>query len=210
LDPITPHLAELLTAYGPWLLFGMAVLETSFVTGLLVPSGLATALATVLALGGALELRPLILAALTGGLLGDSMGFWIGRAAGSGVFSERGRLGRLLGPRHREVTSILGRHPFYSVTLARLLSFVRTLMPMAAGMSRLPYGRFLVYEIPGVVAWACLYVGIGYVARESWHVATQILGVGGAAALVGVGLFLWWGLRRRVRSGGVAARENAS
>ncbi|HKJ02120.1 MAG TPA: hypothetical protein VJ997_06685, partial [Longimicrobiales bacterium] len=69
MDLITPRLAELLTAYGPGLLFVMAVLETSFLTGLVVPSGLATALATVLAIQGHMELRPLVVAALVGAVV---------------------------------------------------------------------------------------------------------------------------------------------
>jgi undecaprenyl-diphosphatase len=209
-DLVTPRLAELLTAYGPWLLFGMAVLETSFVTGLLVPSGVATALATVLALQGDMELRPLVLAALVGGAVGDSLGFWVGRTAGVRVFSARGRWGGLAGRRHREFGVRLGRHPFFSVTLARLVSFVRTLMPMAAGMSGLRYRRFLAYDIPGVLAWGCLYVGIGYLARESWDVATRILGVGGALAMGGVVAFLWWSLRRLGRRPALRTTEDAS
>ncbi|HSG09001.1 MAG TPA: DedA family protein [Longimicrobiales bacterium] len=203
MDLITPRLAELITAHGPWLLFGMAVLETSFVTGLVVPSGLATALATVLALNGEMDLRPLLAAALVGAAVGDTLGFWVGRAAGDRVFMANARWSGLLRRRHRELGVTLGRHPFFSVTLARLVSFVRTLMPMAAGMSDMSFRKFLVYDIPGVLAWVCLYVGVGYLAEESWHMATRILGLGGALALAGAAVFLWWSVFRRVgrRSG---------
>ena len=196
MDPIAPRLAELISAYGPWLLFVMAILETSFVTGLLVPSGLATALATELALQGDLILKPFVVAALAGGMVGDSLGFWVGRAAGTRIFSGEGRWGGLAGARHREVMARFGRNPIFSVTLARLVSFVRTLMPMAAGMSDLRYGRFLAYDVPGVLAWVCLYVGIGYAAEESWRVATRILGLEGALVMAGLAVFLWWSLRR--------------
>ena len=188
----------------------MAVLETSFITGLVVPSGMATALATALALQDSLELRPLILAALVGGALGDSVGFWVGRTVGEGVLSPQGRWGGLLQTRHRDLGARMGRHPFFSVTLARLVSFIRTVMPMAAGMSDLRYRSFLAYDLPGVLAWVTLYVGIGYLARESWQVAARILGVWGALAMVGVVVFLWWGLRRRVRRPGLQRSEDAS
>lgn len=188
----------------------MAVLETSFVTGLVVPSGLATALATALALQGALALKPLILAALVGGVVGDSVGFWVGRTAGAGVLSPRSRWGGLLEGRPRDLGARMGRHPFFSVTLARLVSFVRTLMPMAAGMSDLRYRTFLGYDLPGVLAWVSLYVGVGYLARESWQVAARILGLWGALAIVGVAVFLWWGLRRRGRRPDVLRGEEPS
>jgi len=196
-DPLTTRLVEMLPVYGPWLLFVLAILETSFVTGLVVPSGLATSVGTILAMEGVLTLPPIVLAALVGGAVGDSLGFWIGRAAGSRVLEGEGRAARLLAPRHAQLSRFFGRHPLYSVTVARLVSFVRTVMPMAAGMSGLAYPRYLVFEAVGLVGWVALYVLIGGLAGESWRVATRIVGVGGAVAFAVAGLALWWVLRRR-------------
>jgi membrane protein DedA with SNARE-associated domain len=196
-DPITARLIELLPAYGPWLLFVLAVLETSFVTGLVVPSGVATSVGTVLALEGALALPEVVLAALAGGWVGDSLGFWIGRVGGRRVLAGEARVSRMINARQAKLSRFLGRHPLYSVTVARLVSFVRTIMPMAAGMSRLPYSRFLGYEALGLVGWVALYVGIGVVSRGSWRLATQLVGVGGALAFIAAGAALWWVLRRR-------------
>jgi len=209
-DPITARLIELLPAYGPWLLFVLAVLETSFVTGLVVPSGVATSVGTVLALEGALALPEVVLAALAGGWIGDSLGFWIGRAGGRRVLAGEGRVARMISARQSNVSRFLGRHPVYSVTVARLVSFVRTIMPMAAGMSHLPYSRFLGYEAVGLVGWAALYVGIGYVSRGSWRLATQLVGVGGAVAFIGAGAALWWVLRRRATGAPVDVREDVT
>ena len=90
-----------------------------------------------------------------------------------------------------------GRHPFLSVTVARLVSFVRTVMPMAAGMSDLAYRRYLAYELPGVVAWCALYVMAGFAAGQGWRWATEALGLAGALALLGVLAGLSWLARRR-------------
>lgn len=188
--------------YGPWLLFALAVLETCFVTGLVVPSGLATSVATVLALQGQVGLPAVVTAALAGGWVGDALGFWAGRAVGERVFSGEGRFGRVVARRHATLSRFFGRHPVYSVTLARWVSFVRTLMPMAAGMSGMRFSTYLVFELPGVVGWVLLYVGVGLLAGESWELATRIVGVGGAAAFAVVGLVLWIGLRRRRAAGG--------
>jgi membrane protein DedA with SNARE-associated domain len=182
----------------------MAVLETCFVTGLVVPSGLATSVATVLAVQEGGTLGPVLLAATAGGWVGDVSGFWIGRATGERVLTGDGALGAAVARRHATLSRFLGRHPFYSVTVARWVSFVRTLMPMAAGMSGLRFSTYLVYQAPGVVGWVLLYVAVGLLAGESWEVATRIVGVGGAVAFVVAGLVLWVVLRRRrrTRSGG--------
>ena len=79
MEAIVTTLLDLLPEYGPWLLFVLAVLETCFVTGLVVPSGVATSVATVLALEGHLTLVPVLLAAGAGGAVGDSLGFWVAR-----------------------------------------------------------------------------------------------------------------------------------
>ena len=177
----------------------MPVLETCFITGMVVPSGVATSVATVLALEGTLELPSVLLAALAGGALGDSLGFWIGRATGERVLTGNGRFARTVARRNERMSRFFGRHPLYSVTVARLVSFVRTVMPMAAGMSRLSYSRFLVFEVVGLAGWLVIYVGIGFAAQESWHVATQVVGLGGGLAFAVAGLVLWWALRRRGR-----------
>lgn len=197
MDPITPHLADLLRAYGPWLIFALAILETSFLTGLAVPSGIATALGTVLALEGSLGLGGVVVAAVAGGAVGDSLGFWIGRGAGARVFSGDGPWSRAVEQRRHALSVALDRHPFFGVTLPRLVSFVRTLMPMAAGMSGMRYRHFLAYELPGLVACVGLYVAVGFGARESWSIATRVMGVGGALLLVVVTLVLWWNFRNR-------------
>lgn len=197
MSPFTSRLLELLPLYGPWLLFALAVLETCFVTGLVVPSGLATSLATVLALDGSMDLPAVLAAAAVGGAVGDSLGYWIGRVTGERVLAEGSRWSRVLVRKHSGVRRFFGRHPVYSVTLARLVSFVRTVMPMAAGMSGIRYTTFLAYESLGLLGWVMLYMGIGVLARESWELATQVVGVGGAVAFCVVGAFLWVEVRRR-------------
>lgn len=197
-------LTALLPEYGPWLLFLLAVLETCFVTGLVVPSGLATSLATALAVQGELPLLPFLLAALAGGWVGDSLGFWIGHAWGEHVLEGRGRMSRALAERRPRMERFFGRHPVYSVTLARLVSFVRTLMPMTAGMSGLSYARYLPYEAAGLVGWLGIYVLIGVVGGESWEALARIVGVGGAALFAGVTAVGWVVLRRQ------AARRRAA
>jgi membrane protein DedA with SNARE-associated domain len=197
MDAILTPVVALLPVYGPWLVFLLAILETCFVTGLVVPSGLATSVATVLALEGVLSLPAVIVAALAGGAVGDSVGFWIGRRSGPRLLSGQSRLMRSAAARHDALSGFFGRHPIYSVTLARLVAFVRSLMPMAAGISDLSYRRYLVFEGLGLAAWASLYVGIGLLAGESWRAATRIVGVGGSVIFLTVGVGFWVVLRRR-------------
>lgn len=197
---IVALLFDLLAVHGPWLLFVMAVLETCFVTGLVVPSGVATSVSTILALEAGTPLAPFIVAAACGGFVGDSLGYWIGRRSGEHLLREGSRWRRLLGSRWDAVQDLFGRHPFYSVTVARLISFVRTVMPMAAGMSGISYHRYLSFEVFGVLGWTAIYVTIGFGGREGWEAASQIFGVGGAVAFVAAAGVALWVVRRRARA----------
>jgi membrane protein DedA with SNARE-associated domain len=199
LDPLTGQLLEQLETYGSWLLFALTFLETAFLWGLVVPAGVATSVGTVLALAGTLALPQVVGAALAGGALGDSAGYWIGRATGERVLAGRGPWARAVRRHQDDLGRFFGRHPAYSVGVARLVSFVRTVMPMAAGMTGIRYPRFLAYELLGLAGCVTLYVFIGILAEESWQVATQLVGLGGAVAFAIAGAFLWMAFRRRHR-----------
>lgn len=207
MDPFTSTAGELVTTHGPWVLFVMAVAETCFVTGLIVPSGVATSVGTVLALEGQISLVAVLISAVSGGALGDTVGFWIGKAGGERLSTGHGWAGRRYRRSQPVAARFFGRHPLYSVTVARLVSFVRTFMPMAAGMSPLRYRVFLFFDLPGVLAWAVMYAFIGLLARESWAVATSVVGVGWAVVFVIAGAVIWSRTRRRRRRRPVAEGE---
>jgi membrane protein DedA with SNARE-associated domain len=190
-------LVDLVAVYGPGVLFVMAVLETSFVTGLVVPSGMATAFATVLSGQGGPSLGVVALAAGLGGFTGDLVGYAIGRLWGDRLRAGRGWVAGTLARHDRTLGRFMGRHPLYSVTGARLVAFVRTLMPLSSGMARLPVARFVAFDLPGVVLWLALYMGIGWLAGESWRRASSLVGAGWTVVFVVAGLLLWRRARRR-------------
>lgn len=201
--PTTPALLDLVAVHGPWLLFLLAILETSFITGLVIPSGLATSFATAIALEEGVSLVPVASAALAGGAIGDSLGFWIGRQWKARWLLGPGRFAVRVRGVQADAGRYFGRHPLLSVTAARLLSFVRTVMPAAAGMSTLTYRRFLPYELAGVAIWCALYMLLGAAAEEGWQRAARVSGAGGVLLLAAAALGLWWlarGRRRRRRT----------
>ncbi len=171
---LTQYVAE----YGAAVIFLLAILETSFVTGLVVPSGMAAAFAAAISIGQPNEIMTVALSAAAGGFVGDMVGYWIGRRGGERLKAGDGWVGRAVRKHERKSLKFFGRHPFFSVTLARLVSFVRTLMPMGAGMARIPFPVYVMYEIPGLLAWTALYVGIGVVAGESWQEVGRMVGAG--------------------------------
>lgn len=200
LDALGVSLLEALSDWGPGLLFLLAVGETSFVTGLVVPSGVATSVATVLAGQGVLDYPSVAVAALAGGWCGDSIGYWVGRRWGERLIPTEGRLGARVREAYDRAAPWLGRHPVYSVTVARLVSFVRTVMPLGAGASGITYPRFLAFEAVGVTLWVAMYMAAGAIAGEAWERATSLLGVAWLVVFAAAGLVLWYRRRRTGRA----------
>lgn len=192
MDTLAPWIPDLLARVGPGLVLALAFLETVFITGLVMPTGPTIIVATLMARGvGGWGVESVVAAAMLGGLLGDSGGFWIGRRFGRRIFQGEGYFARAAARHLPRAASLASRHPAAGVTFARLISFVRTLSPQLAGMSRLTYPRFLAYDVVGVTGWAALYVGIALLAGESWRVVSGWIGAtGGLLLLVALLVFV--------------------
>lgn len=198
---------EILARMGPALVLLLAFLETVFVTGLFMPTGPVIILCTLIAGSiGSYEVQSVVVAAVLGGVLGDSGGFWVGRRLGPRILAGDGRVGRAVGRHLPRAASLAGHHPVMGVTFARLVSFVRTLTPPLAGMSRLTYPRFLFYDLMGIGGWVAIYVGVAVLAGEGWRTATGWIGAAWVALFVLGVLVLWfWAWRRKVASAVIQA-----
>ena len=169
-----------LDLYGPWLVGGMAMFETALIIGVFLPTEPTLIVATAFALQGHFSFGTVVVAAVLGATLGDSAGFMVGRWGGRRVLRGRGRVARAA-RRHQDRTlALFDRHPGYSVTLARMIPFVRTLMPLVAGSTAVPYRRFLAYDLLGVVGWAVIGLSIAYAGARGWQIGVGSVGVGWA------------------------------
>lgn len=158
------HLDAALRQYGMLtyaLMFGVVFVETGFVITPFLPGDSLLFAAGALAARGSLD--PVLLIALLGAaaILGDTVNYWIGAIVGPRVFhAERSRF---LRRDHLQRT-----HRFYetyggiTVILARFLPIFRTFVPFVAGIGRMTYRRFLLYNVTGGIAWVALFVGGGF------------------------------------------------
>ena len=124
----------------------VSLAETAIFVGLLVPAEATVLVAAFLAGRGVFAVEAIFAAAFAGGLIGDQIGYLLGRFGGARIAARGGRLGRLWRRYEQATGALFRRRSALAVTLARFISFVRTLMPWFAGMTGMSYGRFLVYE----------------------------------------------------------------
>ena len=173
--------------YGPWLVGVMAMLETALIVGLVLPIEITLISATVFALQGHFSFASVVGAAVLGAALGDSAGFMVGRWGGPRVLDGRGLIARTARRHQDRALDLFERHAGLSVSLARMVPFVRTLMPLVAGSTGVAYRRFLAFDLLGILGWAFLGLGIAYAGARSWEIGVGSVGLGWAI-LGGAGL----------------------
>ncbi|WP_307480053.1 DedA family protein [Microbacterium trichothecenolyticum] len=150
------------------ILAGVAVmLETSVLVGLVVPGDTMVIVAGT-AVASPLEGIVLAAAIVVGALIGESLGFWLGRFFGPRIRASR--LGQKLGDRNWErAERYLRRRGGIAIFLSRFLPVLHSLVPLTVGMSEYPYRRFLAWTTPACVIWAGLYVSVAASAAGTYR-----------------------------------------
>ena len=195
------HIAGNLGHWAYLVIFVVVVLECQVLLGLVMPGESLVLLGGFFAEQGLLDLGDLIFVISIAAILGDSIGYELGRQLGQGWLLKHGaRLG--LRQEHLDrVDGIFVRHGGKAVFGSHFLHLLRALMPFVAGVHRMRYLKFLLFNAAGCIVWASVFVSIGYLAGASWHVAAKWIGrtseiIGGALLLVIVLGWLWRWLGR--------------
>jgi membrane-associated protein len=160
------HLVELLTQFGPWIyaiLFVIIFAETGLVVTPILPGdsllfavGALAAVDTSGTLNAALASVLLTAAAI----LGNTVNYSVGRAIGPRAFSGRVRFLKV--EYLRQTEAFFQRYGGMTIVVSRFMPIVRTFAPFVAGIGRMPYARFQMWNILGGVSWVMLFVWGGY------------------------------------------------
>jgi undecaprenyl-diphosphatase len=162
--------------------FLLPALEASAFVGFVFPGEIAALLGGVLAHQGKIPLWAAIVAAVSGAIVGDSIGYAVGRRYGEALLSHVPK--RLLKPEHVERSKkAVNRLGGKAVFVGRFTAALRVLVPGMCGMARMPYGRFLLWNVAGAVVWAGGCVVLGYLAGSSWERLHRQLSTAGLIAL---------------------------
>lgn len=191
-DLTLANFLQSLGAWAPALVFLLATAEAAAFLGLFVPGEMAVILGGVAAATGAAPLWTMILAAVLGAIFGDSVGYRLGHRLGPAVLN-RPRF-RRIGAHLESATAILGRSGWWALVVARFTSVLRAVVPFAAGMGAMPYGRFLLGNVIGGVLWGTTFTMVGYAAGASYDRVAAWFRTGGlvvAALVATIGSLIW-------------------
>lgn len=153
-------IAEFVVHYGYWAIFLIVALESA---GLPLPGEITLITAAIIAATTqSLDIGIVIAVAAAGAMIGDNIGYWVGREFG---FHLLLRHGRRVGIHERQLKLgqfLFLRHGGKVVFFGRMVAVLRVLAALLAGVNRMPWRHFLVCNIGGGILWAGLYGGGAY------------------------------------------------
>lgn len=192
------HLTALVQQYGNLtygILFLIAFCETGLVFTPFLPGDSLIFVAATLASQKALNIFILWTAFTVASIAGDSVNYWVGTRFGHKLEASKSLRKDYL----QKTQDFYARYGKKTLVMARFIPVVRTFAPFVAGMGRMNYRDFLIYNVVGGVAWVSFFTFVGYFfGRITWvqnHLETVILGIIFVSLLPPA--LEWWKARRK-------------
>lgn len=155
----------LTNVFGGWhgyaLLFAIVFSETGLLAGFFLPGDSLLFTVGVVAGAGGLNLPAIIVVLIAAAIIGDGVGYMLGRKAGVGVFNRPDS--KFFKHEHLMKTQeFYEKHGGKTIIYARFVPIVRTFAPFVAGVAKMDYSRFLSFNVFGGIGWVLSMTLLGY------------------------------------------------
>jgi membrane protein DedA with SNARE-associated domain len=189
------YVQPLVAEYGLYAVFVIVMLESA---GVPLPGETALVLASIYAgATGDLNIAQVIAVAAAGAIIGDNMGFWVGRHYGMPLLKRYGRLIHMDERRLAFGEAMFRRHGAKIVFFGRFIAILRIFAALLAGVNRFGWGQFLFYNAAGGIVWATVFGLGGYFFGEAIHRFTGPIGlIALVCVILGIGIS-WWVVKRQ-------------
>ncbi len=176
LSQIFPFIEKILSHGGYWIIFVVSVLEAVPLVGSFVPGHALIILAGFLARIGVLNPFTVIWVTALAAIVGDVIGYLLGRKFGFDFLVKFGKYFFLTEEHLQKASGIMEKHTGKALIIGRFNPVTRALTPFLAGAGDLNPKKFWIYNIIGGVSWAVCSVLIGYVFGASYEVFSKYIG----------------------------------
>src|SRR6266576_2801281 len=182
LAAFSSSLIRLIQVHGPWIISVVVALESAGVP--LPGETILVAAALLAAATNQIDIAVVVAAAAAGAIVGDGIGYTIGRRFGMPLLRKYGRYIRL-----DEGRLLIGRYLFFQygsavVFFGRFIAVLRMFAALLAGANSMPARHFFFFNITGGVCWECLF-GFG-----AYAVGAEIYKISGILSVISLGLFI--------------------
>lgn len=136
------------------ILFAVIFIETGLVAMPFLPGDSLLFTAGLFAASGELSLQTLLPLLFLAAVLGDNCNYWIGRSIGLKIFTIKIREKTIVNRKYLDQTEVFFKEKgVKAIIMARFVPFVRTFAPFAAGIGKMDYKRFVLFDILGGFLW---------------------------------------------------------
>jgi membrane-associated protein len=157
------YLNDIIAHYGAWtlaLLFIIIFMETGIVVTPFLPGDSLIFAAATFAARGALNPWVMFILLSIAAVAGDTSNYWIGHRVGARAYTGEVKW---IKKEYMERTHVFfEKHGGQTIFLARFVPIIRTFAPFVAGVSQMPYGFFIRWNIIGGVVWVAIFTALGY------------------------------------------------
>lgn len=157
------YLSDIIARYGAWtlaLLFLVVFIETGVVVMPFLPGDSLIFVAATFAARGALNPWEIFILLSIAAVAGDTANYWIGLRVGAKAYTGEVKW---IKKEYMERTHVFfEKHGGKTIFLARFVPIIRTFTPFVAGVSQMPYGFFIRWNIIGGVTWVAVFTLLGY------------------------------------------------
>jgi membrane-associated protein len=160
---IDVYLKDIISQYGAWtygLMFFIIFMETGFVVTPFLPGDSLIFAAATFAAMGALNPWILFILMTIAAFAGDTANYWIGHAIGAKAYT--GEVKWIKKEYMERTHTFFEKHGGFTIFLARFVPIIRTFTPFVAGVSKMPYGYFITWNLIGGVTWVATFTLLGY------------------------------------------------
>ncbi|RME31412.1 phosphatase PAP2 family protein [Candidatus Woesearchaeota archaeon] len=162
--------------WGYWVILLAAMLEASPLFGLAVPGQVIVVLGGFLVKLGVLDIGDALFVAILGAILGDFIGYWLGKKYGYAFITRYGKYVLFRKKYFDKTKQLMRHHTGKTLFIGRFNSLTRAFAPFVAGASGVPLRQFLPLNILGGIAWGIVFIMIGYLFGSSYQLASRYIG----------------------------------
>ena len=145
--------------YGYWAIFLGIAIENM---GIPLPGETITLSGGFLAGSGELNYWSVLFSAIAGAVLGDNFGYWIGKKGGWEFLLAVGRIFRIEEEQLISAKDRYAQNAAWAVFFGRFITLLRIFAAPLAGITQMPYDKFLLYNIGGATVWASVIVSLAF------------------------------------------------
>lgn len=194
-EDLANWLATQVIHYGYWIAFVITLLENAAFVGLVVP-GESTLVLVGFFSHGHLSISGLIAAAAAGAIIGDNLSYFFGRHGGRPFVQRLEKRFPIFTRRLEQSQAYFKSHGGKTVFTGRFIGFIRTFVPFTAGVARMSYGRFFIFNLVGAILQVTMLLLIGYFFGAHWEQLKTYFTTGGIVVLVVLGIIFYVVWRR--------------